>query len=1742
MARGGRTISGIYVPIRLDTQYIKQDFERLKTEMGNLAANMANSIGAAINPESIVKGFGDMTRAIGNVRDAAKGLQQLRPLGDFDKSLRDVRPEIQDLAKTLGITEEAQRKLLTQMAQNTGIKQQVNGLRQLERMLGTTREETLKLAESLGLAIDKAARTRYLGAPDKNTASEVARLAEEYRRLANATSTLMTVGGREEFINTRLIENQIRQFKELHRYTEITAKDYAQIARAAGVSVDAVERYFRAQNKFKEDQALRQTIEQYKELSRLAGQLPTQKGFEDFRLTNEIRQRIDAFKQLNNVTEITPKHYAQIASAAGATVAQVERYVQIQQKLQPQVDLMARLAEQYQKLARGAGETPTAAGQKKFVDSGLIREAISNFKQLHNVAEILPRDYTQIASAAGVALSDVAAFVRRQESLRSAIPTVESLRAEYVRLANATSTLITMSGQSEFIKSGLIQNQISLFRQLHNGVEITAKDYAQIARAAGVAEADVERFIRTQGRINPHPMRQLVEEYRRLSEAAGQARSPESFRRFLDHSRISAAVTAFKQLNPNVQLTARYYQQIADKAGVATSQVRAFIRAQEGLQGRGILGAFTPTNLTAGIQSAMGAMGVVGGMYGVVELIKSMSKASLEMENIKLGFEAIFNESTLAATKLEYVKRVSDQLGLSFITTADGAKRMFAAAKGTEVEKDVENIFYSFSTMGSALKLSGDQMNGVFLALSQMISKSHIAAEELRLQLSERMPGAVQMLATSMGITTRQLDKLLKEGKVGIENLVKFADDVRQRYESGARAASTGLQSELNRVSNAWFDLKRAFVDSDKSAELVRSLGKAMEYLREHASGIATVTKELVKIGGLVLGVTLATKAIMGLAAAFTALKTAVAASSLAGFVAALNPVTATIGVVLGSIAALGYAITTVGGEMTEGEKVVDDYKTKYFDLAAAIQEAERSKKQFDAGLEQEVLKNFENSIKETGRKLRGLFDPESYVGEDEYGQDEVFYGKSMIDKMFDSLQSQLGGEKQLAAFDAFQKEGKSLSEEFMRGLETGISGADLSRVFVNLVKVFNDYKRSLTDDYATDAAKQRFNDLSNVIMNLASKAKDLRVNFEETQKATSKEIKVLEESTAALAQIEKITKTTGTGKESKIAGEMSTMANALVTLYARAEDAKIGLQDLGAGFEEGNEQAVRLQQQVENFDDALPRIAAYAVKNAQDFNTMADGLWNAGVQAGFTYDQLMNLYQAAQLAFNVSIGQGIEKRLQAVNEKITQTKANVKQNTIYTVLTKDMADAGKKAQVFDAILNNQRDKVKELMGEQSKYVDETYKAAEKLMEAQNSRRGGGGGRRSSGAGAAAKQAREAASATKKLASEIENVQKKIASLQTKINDDPSYKYLQEVESELRKIDDLLASSKGPEAERQKLAELRDQYKKYAEERAQQMKDEEQRQRAIDAAQKMSRGYGRLDFDRRAPFEVNEKSLKAQFETMRDEYEKLKKEQLISQEDYTDKIWELTQELNTKIEMANGSLVATIADGVRAEYDKLVDWQDQISDMVLSGINTMSDAFADFFITGMQDSEKLGEAFSKMVSSMISDLAKLFMKMIIIGSIKKLFNLDLGGGGGLFSAKGNVISGGNIGKFTNKVVAGPTIFNYSGLKPFARGGIMGEAGPEAVMPLIRTRGGNLGVRAEGGYSTPEISMNQKISVNIHNSTDSNVSTRQDTDSSGNVDIQVMIDKAVAKSMKTPGTATFGAMQNTWGGMPALAQR
>ena len=130
--------------------------------------------------------------------------------------------------------------------------------------------------------------------------------------------------------------------------------------------------------------------------------------------------------------------------------------------------------------------------------------------------------------------------------------------------------------------------------------------------------------------------------------------------------------------------------------------------------------------------------------------------------------------------------------------------------------------------------------------------------------------------------------------------------------------------------------------------------------------------------------------------------------------------------------------------------------------------------------------------------------------------------------------------------------------------------------------------------------------------------------------------------------------------------------------------------------------------------------------------------------------------------------------------------------------------------------------------------------------------------------------------------------------------------------------------------------------------------------------------------------------------------------------------------------------------------EDLKDFKPAVEEAVVGAFGKLEDTIMDFVTTG-----KL--AFKDLARSIIADMARIAVRATII---KPLMNFMFPG---LF-AKGAAFAGNNIVPYRKGgVVNTPTMFKYGG----SRLGIMGEAGPEAIMPLKRGKSGRLGVEMHG---------------------------------------------------------------------------
>ena len=321
----------------------------------------------------------------------------------------------------------------------------------------------------------------------------------------------------------------------------------------------------------------------------------------------------------------------------------------------------------------------------------------------------------------------------------------------------------------------------------------------------------------------------------------------------------------------------RAFQQLAQDANLSTLQLAKF-RAELG-DTRGALATLSNgLGLSKAAMLAFAAAVAFGG--------QACLEAALQADRLSKAYTTITGSSSAAQQQLSYLYDVSNRLGLQFQSTAESAKTFFAAGKGSSLEKDMNAIFESVASAGAALALSQDDMQGAFLALGQMISKGKVQAEELRGQLGERLPGAFQLAAKAMNMTTAELDKFMADGKLTAEDLLpKLAKVMREDFGAAAEAASQGLQGALNRLSTEWTLFKSSIVDSDAAVAGINAVRGAVGGLQTAFDVLAKykdIFKALAVGAGLATMISLApraTKALLDYAAAFKTLLTLAAAN-----------------------------------------------------------------------------------------------------------------------------------------------------------------------------------------------------------------------------------------------------------------------------------------------------------------------------------------------------------------------------------------------------------------------------------------------------------------------------------------------------------------------------------------------------------------------------------------------------------------------------------------------------------------------------------------------------------------------------------------------------------------------------------------------------------------------------------------------------------------------------------------------
>lgn len=170
------------------------------------------------------------------------------------------------------------------------------------------------------------------------------------------------------------------------------------------------------------------------------------------------------------------------------------------------------------------------------------------------------------------------------------------------------------------------------------------------------------------------------------------------------------------------------------------------------------------------------------------------------------------------------------------------------------------------------------------------------------------------------------------------------------------------------------------------------------------------------------------------------------------------------------------------------------------------------------------------------------------------------------------------------------------------------------------------------------------------------------------------------------------------------------------------------------------------------------------------------------------------------------------------------------------------------------------------------------------------------------------------------------------------------------------------------------------------------------------------------------------------------------------------------QALGVEFSKKNPQTVASLEKQIQLTKE-LIQEEQQRKDL----IGFVADSMGDSFMSMVEGTKSVKDAFREMASDIVRELYRVLVVQQMVNSAKTF----LGG----FFADGGAFSGGSqIQAYADGgVIGSPTYFGMAGGKT----GLMGEAGPEAIMPLTRGANGKLGVQAEG---VGGVTINQNINI------------------------------------------------------------
>ena len=300
---------------------------------------------------------------------------------------------------------------------------------------------------------------------------------------------------------------------------------------------------------------------------------------------------------------------------------------------------------------------------------------------------------------------------------------------------------------------------------------------------------------------------------------------------------------------------------------------------------------------TAGAKIAVffGAAAITS--VGLAKMTGYIIDSGREFQKYQIALAGITGSQQVANATLNDAKNIANKTGNAYSAIIPEYVKFTAAVKGTALQgQKAHDVFLSIAKVTGTLQMSAEETSGVFKALEQMVSKGVVQSEELRGQMGDRLPGAFQIAARAMGISTAALSDMMKKGQlVATDFLPKFAAEVEKTFGTSNLAMINNYTASQMRMFNSFTDffvrINELTNVTGKMQTIFNALASTMEFLTSHLedigkmAAIAAAAFTTMFASQMYSGLAFLTQGIITLTRALFAMDVALAIPSLASFI-----------------------------------------------------------------------------------------------------------------------------------------------------------------------------------------------------------------------------------------------------------------------------------------------------------------------------------------------------------------------------------------------------------------------------------------------------------------------------------------------------------------------------------------------------------------------------------------------------------------------------------------------------------------------------------------------------------------------------------------------------------------------------------------------------------------------------------------------------------------------------------------